>query len=158
MALKRLRFEYNQYLKDINNFYSIEINENNFYIWNITLFGPIDTIFDGGIFKCEIKFPETYPNTPPQFKFLTQFPHPNIYQDGRICISILHEGYDEFNYENINERWNPSHSVNSIIMSIISLLSSPNLESPANVEASLLWKKSFNEYKKAIYHIIAKTQ
>jgi len=51
-------------------------------------------------------------------------------------------------------KWNPSHSVNSILMSIISMLPNPNLESPANVDMGLLWRDNFNEYKKLIYKII----
>ena len=52
--------------------------------------------------------------------------------------------------EDISERWNPSHGVNSIMMSIISMLSAPNFESPANVEASSLCKNSPEKYKKRI--------
>ena len=84
--------------------------------------------------------------------------HPNIYPNGKVCISILHEGKDEYNYESIGERWNPSHSVSSILMSIISMLGSPNFESPANIDASKLWKENYNEYKKNIYKIVASTQ
>jgi len=158
MALKRLQKEYKQYLEDVNNLYSIEVDDRNFYKWNILIFGPLETIFEGGIFKCIIEFPKTYPNAPPVFKFKTIFPHPNIYPDGNICISILHPGQDEFNYERMSERWTPSHSVNSIIMSIISLLTTPNFESAANIDASLLWQKSYEEYKKQIYKIVAETQ
>ena len=32
------------------------------------------------------------------------FLHSNIYNDGKVCISILHEGQDEFGYEDIS--WN----------------------------------------------------
>ena len=81
--------------------------------------------------------------------------HPNIYPDGKICISILHEGIDVYGYEDISERWNPSHSVNSILLSISSILCEGNIESPANVDASKLWKENFNEYKKIIYKQIA---
>ena len=67
-----------------------------------------------------------------------------------MCISILHEGVDEFGYECLSERWNPSQSVNSILMSILSMLSAPNFESPANVDASKLWRDNYTEYKKII--------
>jgi len=158
MALKRLQKEYKEYNEEVNNLYSIEIDKNNIFKWNILIFGPMDTIFEGGIFKCCMEFPKTYPNMPPTFKFITLFPHPNIYTNGDICISILHNGQDEFNYEKNFERWTPSHSVNSIIMSIISLLTAPNFESAANIDAALLWQKSYEEYKKKIYKIVAETQ
>jgi len=155
MAIKRLQSEYQQYIKDPNPFYSILPDNKNFLKWDILLFGPTDTIFDGGIFNCQLEFPKDYPNKPPIFIFTNNLFHPNIYKDGKVCISILHEGVDQYGYEHISERWNPSHSANSVLMSFLSILSEPNFDSPANVDASKLWKENFNEYKKIIYRIIA---
>ncbi len=155
-AIKRLQSEYNQILKEPNYYYSVDPNKYNFLKWNILIIGPTDTIFEGAIIKCTMEFPRDYPNKAPIFKFSNDLFHPNIYPDGKVCISILHEGTDIFGYESINERWNPSHSVDSIIMSIISILNSPNFESPANVDACKLWKENFNEYKNIIYKYIAK--
>jgi ubiquitin-conjugating enzyme E2 G1 len=159
MALKRLMQEYKQIVKEPSPYYSImEPDQKNIYVWEVLLFCPDpDSPFYGGILRCQFEFPKEYPNRAPLFKFLTNLPHPNIYPDGKVCISILHEGNDEFGYEHISERWNPSHSVNSVLMSIITMLASPNFESPANVDASIMWKNNPTEYKKMIYHIIAKT-
>jgi len=156
MALKRLNIEYKQYLKDPSSYYSININENNMLNWKVLIFGPSETIYESGVYECEFNFSRDYPNKPPEFKFITNIPHPNIYPDGKVCISILHDGVDEFNYEDISERWNPSHSVNSIIMSVISMLSNPNLESPANVDIAVLYRDNYDKYKKIIYDLINK--
>ena len=155
MAIKRLQMEYNQILKDPNYFYSIEPDKKNFLKWNILLLCPPETIFEGGQLKCYIEFPKEYPNRPPTFKFKDILFHPNIYPDGNVCISILHEGVDIYGYEDLNERWNPSHSINSIIMSIISILNNPNFESPANVDASKMWRDDFIKYKNIIYNFVA---
>ncbi len=157
MAIRRLQNEYKQYLSDPSSFYTIQPNSDNFFHWDILIFGPPETIYEDGIFKCQITFSNQYPNKPPEFKFISNLPHPNIYPDGKVCISILHEGIDETNYEDISERWNPSHNVNTIIMSIISILISPNIDSTANVDMSKLWRNDYNEYKKMIYRIIANT-
>lgn len=154
MAIKRLVREYQEYSKEPNPFYSICSLEKDIFTWNILLFGPSETIFEGSILKCQLIFNNEYPNRPPEFKFISNFPHPNIYPDGKVCISILHEGKDQFNYEDISERWNPSHSVNSILMSILSIISAPNFESPANVDASIMWRTNYLEYKKIIYKFI----
>ena len=38
--------------------------------------------------------------------------HPNVYDDGRVCISILHSaGDDPMGYETAAERWSPVHTV-----------------------------------------------
>lgn len=154
MAIKRLQMEYKEYLNETSNMYSININMNNFFSWDVLLFGPPETIFEGGIFKCQINFPKDYPNSPPKFKFITLFPHPNIYKNGEVCISILHSGQDQYGYEHISERWSPSQNINSIIMSILVLLNNPNFDSPANLEASKLWRSDYETYKKEIYKII----
>lgn len=158
MAFIRLNNEYNKILSNPNYLYTIEPNENNFLEWKFLLIGPPDTIFDGGIFKGTIKFPKEYPNRPPEVRFVDGFKHPNIYNNGKVCISILHEGEDQFGYEDSAERWNPSHSVDSIMISIISMLPDPNLESPANIDVGVLWRDNFQTYKKSIYEHVAKSQ
>eukprot|EP00958_Prasinococcus_capsulatus_P008242 scaffold790_cov387-Prasinococcus_capsulatus_cf.AAC.14 len=64
-------------------------------------------------------------------------PNDAVYPDGRVCISILHPAGDDPNgYELASERWSPVHTVETILLSIISMLSSPNDESPANIDAA----------------------
>ena len=64
-----------------------------------------------------------------------------MYPDGQVCISILHPpGEDQFGYEQANER---VHTVETIMLSVISMLSSPNDESPANVEAAVRVEANF---------------
>ena len=155
MAIKRLQMEYKQIIKEPNSFYSINVDPKDFYKWDVLLFGPMDSIFEGGIFKCQFIFSKDYPNKAPEFKFITDLPHPNIYKDGKVCISILHEGQDVYEYEDISERWNPSHSVNSVLLSILLILTNPNFESPANIDMSILWQKDYNKYKHIIYKLIA---
>ena len=158
MSIRRLQSELKEMSKDPNELFSVCPSENNFYQWNISMFGPTNTIFEGALIKACIEFPNEYPNKAPQFKFITPLFHPNVYSDGKVCISILHEGIDEFGYENLSERWNPSQSVNSILISILSILLSPNFESPANVDASNLWKNNYDDYKKIIYKMVATSQ
>ena len=71
---------------------------------------PEDTIFEGGYFKAILTFPQDFPQNPPEMKFITEMWHPNIYKDGKVCISILHSpGVDQFNeQEKAEERRQPS--------------------------------------------------
>jgi ubiquitin-protein ligase len=158
MSIKRLQAEFKQMTKEPNYFFSVEPSANNFYKWNVMMIGPPDTPFEGANIKAELNFPMEYPNKAPQFRFISNLYHPNIYPDGKVCISILHEGVDEFEYESVSERWNPSQSVNSILISILSVLSEPNFESPANVDASKMWRDNYDEYKKLIYKFVAQNQ
>ena len=59
-------------------------------------------------------------------------------KEGKVCISILHEpGEDKWGYEKPEERWLPIHTVETILISVISMLADPNDESPANVDAAV---------------------
>jgi ubiquitin-conjugating enzyme E2 G1 len=114
----------------------------------------------GGNFRCHLSFPPDYPHAPPSLVFKTPIPfHPNIYVDGKLCISILHPpGDDQYGYESANERWSPVQTPETILLSVISLLHSPNDESPANVEAATLWreekKNSSKEFRKRCRKIV----
>ncbi|CAH1985795.1 unnamed protein product [Acanthoscelides obtectus] len=73
--------------------------------------GPEGTCFEGGVFPAKLIFPPDYPLSPPKMQFTCEMFHPNIYADGRVCISILHApGDDPMGYESSAERWSPVQS------------------------------------------------
>ncbi len=69
-----------------------------------------------------------------------------------MCISILHPpGTDQFNQdETADERWRPILGVESIILSVISMLNDPNISSPANLDAAIEYRDSRDTYKKKV--------
>ncbi|CAN6327969.1 unnamed protein product, partial [Urochloa humidicola] len=135
------------------------VDDSNVFEWQVTIIGPPDTLYDGGYFNAIMTFPQNYPNSPPSVRFTSEMWHPNVYPDGRVCISILHPpGEDPNGYELASERWTPVHTVESIVLSIISMLSSPNDESPANIEAAKDWREKRDEFKKKVRRIVRKSQ
>jgi ubiquitin-conjugating enzyme E2 G1 len=135
------------------------VDESNLFEWEVFIVGPPETLYEGGLFKAALKFPEEYPNKPPTMHFITPMWHPNIYSDGKVCISILHPpGEDEYGYEKSSERWLPIHSVESILISVISMLSAPNDESPANLDAAKQWREQREEYKKKVKQFVRRSQ
>ncbi|KAL9296618.1 hypothetical protein ACSQ67_022514 [Phaseolus vulgaris] len=153
------------------------VDEINIFEWSVTIIGPPDTLYvgilltffpvvnwlnllqRGGFFNAIMSFPSNYPNSPPSVKFSSEIWHPNVYPDGRVCISILHPpGEDPNGYELASERWTPVHTVESIVLSIISMLSSPNDESPANVEAAKEWRDRRDDFKKKVSRCVRKSQ
>ena len=56
------------------------INEDNIFEWEVALFGPPDTLYQGGYFKAHMKFPNDYPYSPPSVRFVTKVWHPNVYE------------------------------------------------------------------------------
>ncbi|CAM8948942.1 unnamed protein product [Rhodiola kirilowii] len=135
------------------------VDEGNVFEWSVTIIGPPDTLYDGGFFNAVMTFPQNYPNSPPTIRFTSEMWHPNVYHDGKVCISILHPPGDDPNgYELASERWSPVHTVESIVLSIISMLSSPNDESPANVEAAKEWRDKRDEFKKKVSRCVRRSQ
>ncbi|KAK9843935.1 hypothetical protein WJX84_002492 [Apatococcus fuscideae] len=131
----------------------------NLFEWNVTIMGPPDTYYEGGFFNATLSFPKDYPQSPPTCRFTSEMWHPNVYTDGRVCISILHNpGDDPHGYENASERWSPVQSVETIMISIISMLSSPNDESPANIDAAKQWRDDREGFKRKVARIVRKSQ
>ncbi|PAA73817.1 hypothetical protein BOX15_Mlig020434g1 [Macrostomum lignano] len=117
-------------------------DEDNIFEWDVAIFGPPGTLYQGGYFKASMVFPMDYPYSPPSISFISKMFHPNIYDDGKVCISILHPpGDDPASGELPSERWNPTQNVRTILLSVISLLNEPNTSSPANVDASVMFRK-----------------
>jgi ubiquitin-conjugating enzyme E2 R len=117
-------------------------NDDNIFEWEVAIFGPPGTLYEGGYFKAHMKFPNDYPYNPPAVRFLTKMWHPNVYENGEVCISILHPPVDDPQSGELpSERWNPTQNVRTILLSIISLLNEPNTFSPANVDASVMYRK-----------------
>ncbi len=71
-----------------------------------------------------------------------------MYPDGRLCISILHSpGDDVMSGEQAGERWSPLQGVESVMLSILLLLDNPEINSPANVDASVTYRDNPASYK-----------
>ena len=114
---------------------SIDDNLDN---WNAIIIGPDDSPWEGGIFNLSIQIPQEYPHVAPKIKFLNKMFHPNIYKNGCICLDIL------------QNKWSPVYDIRTVLISIQSLLTDPNVNSPANTEASKLYSSNIKEYNKKV--------
>ena len=80
-----------------------------------------------------------------------------VYENGKVCISILHPpGEDQLSGERPEERWLPVQTPESILLSVITMICDPNISSPANVDASVEFRKdkeSFNERVKKLVEL-----
>ena len=103
-------------------------NTDDITIWDITLFGPEGTPYDGGIFKMKMIFTNEYPFKPPKIMFNTKILHCNINDKGEICIDILKES-----------NWSPINKISEVLSSIITLLKHPNPLEPLNHEIAELY-------------------
>ncbi|RXW24901.1 hypothetical protein EST38_g954 [Candolleomyces aberdarensis] len=105
-------------------------NDGNLFEWVGTIEGPSETIYAGLTFKITISFPSNYPYVAPTIKYDTPCFHPNVdIASGAICLDIL------------QDKWSAVYSVQTILLSLQSLLGEPNNNSPLNTEAASLWSK-----------------
>ena len=87
--------------------------------------GPPDTPYEFGFFEFQVKFPKEYPIKSPSVICITtnhgrtRF-NPNIYAQGKVCLSILGTWHGEK-----GEEWSSAQGLESVLLSIQSLMS-PN--------------------------------
>ena len=72
------------------------VNEENYNIWKVTICGPRDSPYAGGIFSINIIFPPEYPSKGAEFRFTTKVYHLNVdfinkITFGHISLSSLNE-------------------------------------------------------------------
>jgi ubiquitin-protein ligase len=124
----------NRIMKEIANVQKstemyIDFDEKDAKTFKVMFFGPPDSAYHHGIFIFEMKLSDNYPFTVPSVKFLTggmvnARVHPNLYQDGKVCLSIL-------NTWATNE-WSPLLTIEKVFITIRALLDNhPIVHEPA---------------------------
>jgi len=88
-------------------------------------FGPPDTPYEGATYHVDIRIPSEYPFRPPLMKFETKIWHPNVSsQTGAICLDTL------------SSQWSPVLTIKSALISLQSLLSTPEPKDPQDAEVA----------------------
>ena len=117
MAASRIKKELQDLWKDPPAYCSAGPENDDIFNWS-AIMGPKDSVYEGGVFKISIKFPERYPFKPPKCKFITRIYHPNINMGGGIMLDIL------------KDQWSPALTISKVLLSICSLLCDPNPDDP----------------------------
>ncbi|KAJ5125077.1 uncharacterized protein N7515_008902 [Penicillium bovifimosum] len=105
--------------------YTVRYRENNVRDIQALIVGPPGTPYEMGFYEFTIKVPSDYPASPPVVKIRTtnrgrtRF-GPNLYANGKVCLSILGTWPGSR-----GEQWSPAQGLESVLLSIQSLLS-PN--------------------------------
>jgi ubiquitin-conjugating enzyme E2 G2 len=132
---------------DLKEFIKVNICEDNVYLMKFIMKGPIDSPWQNCNISGEFKFPENYPNAPPAVRFTCDVFHPNVYQDGKMCLSILNTKPDQFGYFDQSTLWSPVLNITSIFIIIQNLFMEPELSSPANVDANVCYMESKDKFR-----------
>ncbi|KAN0115374.1 Ubiquitin-conjugating enzyme/RWD-like protein [Hyaloscypha variabilis] len=99
--------------------------------------GPPDTPYEGGTYVVDIKIPQEYPFRPPQMSFKTKLWHPNVSsQTGAICLDTL------------GTAWSPVLTIKSALLSLQSLLSTPEPKDPQDAEVASMLMKNPEQFQR----------
>lgn len=110
--------------------------------WETEIDGPLDTIWEGGKFRLSVVFPPDYPFKAPTVKFITPIYHPNVALNGNICLDLL------------IDKWLPSFSVTSLLISIRSFLDDPNPDHGLNDDALQTFRTDRSKYEARVKQFI----
>jgi len=136
MNLRRIKSELAELAaNDIPNINAKPISDDNIK-WTGSIIGPVDTPYAGGIFNLDITLPSDYPYKPPIIKMKTKIYHPNINEEGTICLDIL------------KEQWSPALTLTKVLLSISSLLAEPNPNDPLAPEVARIYLNDFKTFTK----------
>ena len=112
-------------------------NENDITDIQADIEGPTATPYEGGVFRVKIKIPNNFPNVAPKGLFLTKIFHPNISEQGEICVNTLKRDWDPKNW-----------SLSNLFQVIKCLLIIPFPQSALNEEAGKLFMEDYNQFFK----------
>ncbi|CEQ39987.1 SPOSA6832_01580 [Sporobolomyces salmonicolor] len=96
-STRRLAKEMAELNADFPPFVTAQPDESNLRHWTGTITGPPDSAYQGGKFGIDLTFPVEYPFKSPT---TTRIYHPNVTDDGAICIGLLKA-----------EAWKPSTKI-----------------------------------------------
>ena len=99
-------------------------DESNLYNVKILIVGNHNTPYEKCFFTFDINFPTTYPFDPPKVEFLTKYRnfrfHPNLYSNGKVCLSVLNTWH--------GPKWSPCNNLQTVLIILKSLFTKYPIE------------------------------
>ncbi|XP_043660109.1 ubiquitin-conjugating enzyme E2 4 [Drosophila teissieri] len=119
---------------------SADLHHGDLLRWTAGVNGPAGSVYEGGHFRLDIRFPASYPFRPPRIRFTTRIYHCNVDSRGAICLDVL------------GERWSPVMNVAKVLLSIYVLMSECNPDDPLVMCIADQYKTNRREHDKIARH------
>ncbi len=153
MTMQRICNEY-QFVTHDNDLIQIgatfSFEQNNCLIWYVSMTGPEDTPYQGGLFRIRIEFPSDYPMHGPEFIFENKIYHLNVNftdsspdKKGHVCLSSLNEWRTTGKVTG-----KPNYGIKQALMDIFCLFFNPGTESPYSQEMATLYQTNVQEFNR----------
>ena len=149
MALQsRLSFEMKKLEKEKEDLAKsgifISSDEDDIKVIYVVIFGSENTPYEYCPFFFKLEIPDTYPYNPPKATFMTsdhktRF-NPNLYVEGKVCLSILGTWS--------GPGWSSIMNIRTVIMSIYGLVMNeyPLINEPGYESTNIVNKENYNYY------------
>lgn len=122
----------------------VKFDESNTFHAQALIIGVKETPYEGGFFVFDINFPDNYPLSPPNLKFETidttiRF-NPNLYREGKVCLSIINTWH--------GPQWTPCNSLRSVLISLLAMVFNnyPLLNEPGHQNDSINTLEKYNSF------------
>ncbi|KAG8196956.1 hypothetical protein JTE90_009015 [Oedothorax gibbosus] len=116
-------------------------NPNELHRFEVTI-TPDEGYWYDGKFKFLIEVPDEYNMVPPKCKCLTRLWHPNINEEGAICLSLLRQSSID------GLGWAPTRRLKDVVWGLNSLFTDLlNFEDPLNNEAAEHYSRDKEGFK-----------
>jgi ubiquitin-conjugating enzyme E2 M len=113
-------------------------NPNNIMIFDVVV-KPKSGYWKGGTYTFSFRVSPGYPHDQPEILCKTKIYHPNIDYQGKLCLSILRDG------------WKPTYDLNYIIIGgFTNLFHDPEGVQPLNVHAGELLLKDKSQFERKV--------
>ena len=129
------------------------VNENDYSLWKITIIGPIDTPYKGGLFIIHAKFPDEYPLKAPEVYFFTPIYHLNV--NPRVPRSSEDIPLGHISLSSLSW-WKPEYKMSEILVNIFALFYKANPESPYGLNRAEEYRENINVYNEKIRYFVKK--
>jgi ubiquitin-conjugating enzyme (huntingtin interacting protein 2) len=142
-ALRNRAMKEFQDLQKNKNDHAVQVKlvDNDYRHWKGRIKGPIDTVYQGGVFDVDIIIPDEYPFKPPKMKFDTKIWHPNISSvTGAICLDIL------------KNEWTPALTIRTALISLQALMCEPVPNDPQDAVVAKQYMSNINLFNQTAKH------
>ncbi|GAB2227890.1 hypothetical protein Droror1_Dr00009718 [Drosera rotundifolia] len=112
----------------------VGVNDDDFSTIYADIDGPAGTPYENGVFRMKLILSRDFPHSPPKGYFLTKIFHPNIANNGEICVNTL------------KKDWSPSLGLRHVLLVVRCLLIEPFPESALNEQAGKMLLEDYEEY------------